>query len=154
MKRKFTISGLVVLVITVASAFLVWDTHPVLIRMPFELTPRNGRSQSRALTLFWDRSPERTAGAYLEAMRRGDCADAERLSTHPELPNGWTCAQLENEWPNQRDLFVRPLSDRKESGGVVVLYYSGKCECGVEGNWVGVRRSSDGWRVVGFNRIW
>jgi hypothetical protein len=102
---------------------------------------------------FRDRSPERAAAAYPEAMRRGNCVDAERLSTNPELPNELTCEQLQNEYRDERNLFVQRLRDRKENGGDVVLYYSNS-GVGVEGNWVAVRRSGDGWRVVGFNKLW
>jgi len=27
-------------------------------------------------------------------------------------------------------------------------------QAGVEGNWVAVRLSDEGWRVVGFNKVW
>ena len=60
--------------------------------------------------------------------------------------------QLQNEYRDERNLFVQRLRDRKENGGDVVLYYSNSGG-GVEGNWV-VRRSGDGWRVVGFNKLW
>ena len=105
---------------------------------------------------FRDRSPERAAAAYPEAMRRGNCVDAERLSTNPELPNELTCEQLQNEYRDERNLFVQRLRDRKENGGDVVLYYSNS-GAGVEGNWVSVRQPAGdraGWRVVGFNKIW
>ena len=89
-------------------------------------------------------------------MGRGNCVDAERLSTNPELPNKLTCEQLQDEYRderNLRNLFVQRLRDRKENGGDVVLYYSNS-GVGVEGNWVAVRRAGDSWRVVGFNKIW
>jgi len=89
-------------------------------------------------------------------MRRGSCAEAEKLSTNPELPNELTCEQLQNEYRDKRDvrdLFVQRLRDRKDSQGDVILYYSNR-GAGVEGNWVAVRRSGVDWRVVGFNKIW
>jgi hypothetical protein len=64
-----------------------------------------------------------------------------------------TCEQLLGEYPNHRNLFVQRLRDRKQNRGDVVLYYSNSGS-GVEGNWVAVRQSDAGWRVVGFNKIW
>ncbi len=136
-----------------AGAILVRATHPVLIRMPFGLNQETGDHNYVLFNPFRDRAPEQAAAAYLEAMRRGKCTDAEGLSTNPELPNELSCEQLQNEYPKLRNLFVQRLRDRKESGSDVILYYSNAGR-GVEGNWVAVRRSGAGWRVVGFNKIW
>jgi hypothetical protein len=152
-KSKRAILGLVVLIVVIAGTVFVQDRRPVLIRMPFGLNQETGDHNYVLFNPFRDRSPERAAAEYLEAMRRGDCADAQRRSTNLELPNGLTCEQLQYESRNYRDLFVQPLRDRNESRGDVVLYYS-NCRCGVEGNWIAVRRSGDDWRVVGFNKIW
>ena len=153
MRRKLAVLCAVVTFATIVGAVLVRDTRPVLIRMPFGLNQETGDHNYVLFNPFRDRSPERAAAAYLEAMQRGNCVDAERLSTNPDLPNELTCEQLQNEYRDERNLFVQRLRDRKENGGDVVLYYS-NAGVGVEGNWVAVRRSGDGWRIVGFNKLW
>jgi len=60
---------------------------------------------------------------------------------------------MQSEYGHERDLFVQRLRDRKEERGDIILYYSNSGE-GVEGSWVGVRRSGGDWRVFGFNKIW
>lgn len=121
--------------------------------MPFGLNHETGDHNYVLFNPFRDRAPEQAADAYLEAMRRGNCAEAARLSTNPNLPNELTCDQLQNEYRNARNLFVQRLRDRKENQGNVVLYYSNS-GAGVEGNWVAVRQTGAGWRVVSFNKIW
>jgi hypothetical protein len=155
-KRKLVIWAFVAVVATIAGSVFVRDTRPVLIRLPFLLNQETGDHNYVLFNPFRDRAPERAAHAYLEAMRRGNCAEAEKLSTNPELPNELTCEQLQNEYRDKRDLrdlFVQRLRDRKETQGDVILYYSNS-GAGVEGNWVAVRWSGADWRVVGFNKIW
>jgi hypothetical protein len=152
-RRKLAVLGVAVTAAAIVGVALVRDTRPVLIRMPFGLNQETGDHNYVLFNPFRDRSPERAAAAYLESMRRGNCADAERLSTNPELPNELTCEQLQDEYRDERNLFVQRLRDRKENTGDVVLYYS-TSGVGVEGNWVAVRRLGDGWRVVGFNKLW
>jgi hypothetical protein len=152
-KRKLTVLGLIVSVATIVGTLLVRDTRPVLIRMPFGLNQETGDHNYVLFNPFRDRAPERAATAYLEAMRQGNCADAEKLSTNPELPNELTCEQFQKEYRDERDLFVQRLRDRQKKRGDVVLYYSNS-GAGVEGNWVAVRWSGDRWRVVGFNKLW
>lgn len=153
MKRKLAVLCIIVTVAIIAATVLVRNEYPVLVRMPFGLNAETGDHNYVLFNPFRDKSPERIAAAYLQAMRRGNCADAERLGTNPELPNEMTCEQLQNEYSNERNLFVQRLRDRKESRGDVILYYSNSGS-GVEGNWIAVRQSGGGWRVVGFNKIW
>jgi len=153
MRTKFTVLGMVVVIATVATAVLVRNRRPVLIRMPFEINQETGDHNYVLFNPFRDRSPEHAAAGFLEAMRRGNCADAEKLSTNLVLPNHFTCEQMQSEYSHERDLFVQRLRDRRENLGDVVLYYSNSGE-GVEGNWVGVRRSGGDWRVFGFSMIW
>jgi hypothetical protein len=144
---------MVVVVAALVGAALVRDTRPVLIGMPFGLNQETDDHNYVLFNPFRDRSPERAAAAYLEAMRRGNSSDAGKLSANPYLPNKWTCEEMQSEYGRERSLFVQRLRDRRENQGDVVLYYSDSGK-GVEGNWVGVRRFGDDWRVIGFNKIW
>lgn len=144
---------MVVVVAALAVAMFVRNTRPVLIRMPFGRNQETDDHNYVLFNPFRDRSPERAAAAYLEAMRRGNCSDAGKLSVNPYLPSKWTCEEMQSEYGGERELFVQRLRDRKENQGDVVLYYSNSGE-GIEGNWVGVRRFGGDWRVVGFNKIW
>ena len=150
---KLTVLGVATVLAATVASVLVRDAGPVLIRMPFGLNQETGDHNYVLFNPFRDRSPERVAEAYLEAMRRGDCADAGKLSTNPILPNGYTCEGLQSEYSNVRDRFAQRLRDRRENMGEVILYYSNSGE-GVEGNWIGIRRFGGEWRVVGFNKIW
>ena len=152
-RLKLILTGVGAVAAAMAVALLVRDAHPVLIRMPFGLNQETGDHNYVLFNPFRDRSPERVAEAYLEAMRRGDCADAGKLSTNPILQNGYTCEGLQGEYSNVRDRFAQRLRDRRENMGEVILYYSNSGE-GVEGNWIGMRRFGGEWRVVGFNKIW
>ena len=149
-RRKLAVLGVVVIA-AVAAAVLGRDARPVLIRMPFWLNQETGDHNYVLFNPFRDRSPERAAAAYLDAMRRGNCTDAEKLSTNLVLPNALTCEQMQSEYRDHRSLFVQRLRDRRREGNDVVLYYS---NTGYEGNWVAVRRPGGDWRVVGFNKIW
>jgi hypothetical protein len=124
---------MVVVIATVATAVLVRNKRPVLIRMPFGINQETGDHNYVLFNPFRDRSPEHAAAGFLEAMRRGNCADAEKLSTNLVLPNHFTCEQMQSEYSHERDLFVQRLRDRRENLGDVVLYYSNSGE-GVEGN--------------------
>jgi hypothetical protein len=139
----------------IVGALLARDSHPVLWRAPFSINQLSGEDHNYVLfNPFRDRSPERAAAAYLDAMRRGNCADAEPLSTNLVLPNALTCEQMQSEYRDHRSLFVQRLRDRRWEGSNVVLYYS---NTGYEGTWVAVRRAGGdwgNWRVVGFNKIW
>ena len=155
MRRKLAATG-VVLIVAIVGAFLARDSHPVLWRVPFSINQLSGEDHNYVLfNPFRNRSPERAAAAYLDAMRRGDCKDAERFTANVVLPNRFTCEQMQGEYRNARNLFVQPLRDRRKDGNVVVLYYSNS---GYEGNWVAVRQHGDewggDWRVVEFNKIW
>jgi len=119
MRGRLTALGLVV-VATVAAAVLVRDGRPVLIRMPFGINQETGDHNYVLFNPFRDRSPERAAAAYLGAMRRGNCADAERLSTNLVLPNEFNCEEMQSEYRDHRDLFVQRLRDRKEDRGDVL----------------------------------
>jgi hypothetical protein len=154
-KRKLTVAGVVVIA-AIVGVLLVRDSHPVLWRLPFSINQLSGEDRNYVLfNPFRDRSPERVAAAYLEAMRRGSCTDAEKLTAHVVLPNQFTCEQMQAEYINVRNRFVQRLRDRRKDGGVVVLYYS---NTGYEGNWVTVRQPGGewggDWRVVEFNKIW
>ena len=119
-------------------ALLARDSRPVLWRAPFGTNQLSGKDHNYVLfNPFRDRSPERTAAAYLEAMRRGSCTDADKLTANLVLPNRFTCEQMQAEYHDVRNLFVQRLRDRRKDGGVVVLYYS---NTGYEGNWVAVRQ--------------
>ena len=155
MKRKVTVAGAVAIA-AIVGALLARNSHAVLWRAPFSINQLSGEDHNYVLfNPFRDRSPERVAAAYLEAMRRGSCTDAEKLTANVVLPNQFTCAQMQSEYRNVRNLFVQRLRDRRKDGGVVVLYYS---NTGYEGNWVAVRppggESGGDWRVVEFNNIW
>ena len=63
------------------------------------------------------------AAKYLEAMRLGNCTDAEKLSADLVLPNGYTCEEMQTEYRGVRNLFVQRLRDRREERSDVVLYY-------------------------------
>jgi hypothetical protein len=149
-RRKLAVLGVVVIA-AAAAAVLGRDARPVLIRMPFGINKETGDHNYVLFNPFRDRSPEHAAAAYLDAMRRGNCADAEKLSTNLVLPNQFTCEEMQREYRNDRNLFVQRLRDRKENGSDVLLYYSNS---GYEGNWLAVRRSGGNWRVVDFNKIW
>ena len=151
-RRKVAVLGVVVIA-SVAAAVLGRDARPVLIRMPFGINQESGDHNYVLFNPFRDRSPERAAAAFLDAMRRGNCTDAEKLSTNLVLPNALTCEQIQSEYRDHRSLFVQRLRDRNESRGDVLLYYS-NTGVGVEGNWVAVRRSGGGWHVIEFNKIW
>lgn len=155
MKWKITAAG-VLLVAVIVGALLTRDAHPVLWRAPFSVNQLSGEDHNYVLfNPFRDRLPERAAAAYLEAMRRGSCPDAEKLTASLVLPNQFTCEQMQSEYRNVRSLFVQRLRDRRKDGDVVVLYYS---NTGYEGNWVAVRQLGGewggSWRVVEFNKIW
>ena len=143
------------MIAAIVGALLAHDSHPVLLRAPFSINQLSGEDHNYVLfNPFRDRSPERAAAAYLDAMRRGSCADAEKLSTNLSLPNALTCEQMQDEYRDHRSLFVQRLRDRRKDRSDIVLYYS---NTGYEGNWVAVRRPGGdraGWRVVGFNKIW
>lgn len=154
MKRKLIVVGVVIA--AMVGALLARDSHPVLWRAPFSINQLSGDDHNYVLfNPFRDRSPERVAAAYLEAMRRGNCRDAEKLAANVVLPDRFTCEQMQSEYSNVRNLFVQRLRDRRRDGGIVVLYYS---NTGYEGNWVGVRQPGGewggDWRVVEFNKIW
>lgn len=136
MKWKLTAAGIVLIV--VIGALLARDARPVLWRAPFSINQLSGEDHNYVLfNPFRDRSPERAAAAYLGAMRRGNCKDAEKLTTNIVLPNRFTCEQMQSEYRNVRNLFVQRLRDRRQDGNVVVLYYS---NTEYEGNWVAVRQ--------------
>jgi hypothetical protein len=149
-RRTLAVLGLLVIA-TVAAAVLGRDVLPVLIRMPVGVNHETGDHNYVLFNPFRDRSPERAAYQYLDAMRSGNCTDAAKLSANLVLPNQFTCEQMQREYRNHRNLFVQTLRDRKENGSDVLLYYSNS---GYEGNWVAVRRSDSDWRVVAFNKIW
>ncbi len=149
-RRKLSILAIIVAA-SVAAAASLHDARPVLFRIPFKINQLTGDHNYVLFNPFRDRSPERAATEYLDAMRRGNCADAAKVSTNIVLPNQFTCEQMQVEYPNNRDLFVQRFRDRTENQSDVLLYYS---NTGYEGNWVAVRRFSDRWRVVGFNKIW
>ena len=73
--RKLTPVVLTILIVATFVPILVRAKHPVLIRMPFGLNQETGDHNYVLFNPFRDRSPERAAAEYLEAMRRGDCAD-------------------------------------------------------------------------------
>ena len=144
------------MIAAVTAALLARDSRPVLWRAPFSINHLSGEDHNYVLfNPFRDQSPERVATAYLEAMRRGSCTDAEKLTANIVLPDRFTCEQMQSEYRNVRSLFVQPLRDRRKDGGVIVLYYSNN---GYTGNWVAVRQPGGewggGWRVVEFNKIW
>lgn len=151
-RLKVAVLGVVVIA-SVAAAVLGRDARPVLIRIPFGINRESGDHNYVLFNPFRDRSPERAAAAFLDAMRRGNCADAEKLSTNLVLPNALTCEQIQSEYRDHRSLFVQRLRDRNGSRGDVLLYYS-NTGVGVEGNWVAVRRAGGGWQVIEFNKIW
>ena len=132
-------------------ALLARDTYPVLLRAPFGVNQLTGEDHNYVLfNPLRNRSPERTAFAYLIAMKEGDCTNAQKLGMNVVLPNHLTCEQIQTECRNSRNLFVQRLRDRRESGGEVLLYYSNS---GYEGNWVAVRQTGSDWQVVNFNKI-
>jgi len=100
---------------------------------------------------FRDRSAERAATAYIEAMRRGDCSEAARRGTNVVLPNQRSCEQMQEDYRDYRAAFVQPLRDRFDGQNEVILYYSNN---GYTGNWVTVKRFGDSWSVVEFNKFW
>jgi hypothetical protein len=154
-KRNLTVTG-VVLIAAIVGALLARDAHPVLWRAPFSINQLSGEDHNYVLfNPFRDRSPERAAAPYLEAMRRGSCKDAEKFTANVVLPNRFTCEQMQSGYRKVRNLFVQRLRDRRKDGNVVVLYYS---NTGYEGNWVAVRQPGGewggDWRVVEFNKTW
>ena len=149
-RRTLAVLGVLVIA-TLAIAALSRDVRPVLIRMPFGINHETGDHNYVLFNPFRDRSPERFAYEYLDAMRSGNCTDAAKLSANLVLPNQFTCEQMQSEYRNHRNLFVQRLRDRNGNGSDVLLYYSNS---GYEGNWVAVRRSGRDWRVVAFNKIW
>jgi hypothetical protein len=153
-KRKLTFLGILVVLSAIVTV-MVRNKRSVLVRMPFGINQETGDHNYVLFNPFRDRSPERAASAYLEAMQRGNCEEAGKLSTNVVLPNGYTCEGLQNDYRKVRHLFVQRLRDRRDEGRVVVLYYS---DSGYEGNWVGVRQLGGEWggtwRVVAFNKIW
>lgn len=152
MKWKVIVAGAVLMVAAIVGALVARNTYPVLCRAPFSVNRLSGQDHNYVLfNPFRDRSPERVADAYLEAMRRGSCADAEKLTANLILPNRFTCDQMQSEYHNVRGLFVQRLRDRRKDGGMVALYYS---NTGYEGNWVTMRQVGDDWRVLEFNKIW
>jgi len=125
--------------------------NAVLVRIPYHRNQLSGYYNYVLFNPFRNRLPERAAANYLDAMRRGNCSDASAVAESPALPNDFTCEQLQQEESKNRDLFIQPLRDRRDVTGDVSLYYS---KTGYEGNWVELRKTSAGWRVVGFSKIW
>lgn len=152
MKWKLTVAGVVLIAAALVGALLARNAYPVLWRAPFSVNQLSGQDHNYVLfNPFRDRAPERVAAAYLEAMRRGSCTDAEKLTANIVLPNQFTCEQMQSEHRNVRNLFVQRLRDRRKDGDLVVLYYS---KTRYEGNWVALRQQGGEWRVVEFNKIW
>jgi len=142
---------LLVVIAGVSTAFMMASKSPVLLRIPYHRNQLSGDYNYVLFNPLRDRLPERAAAAYLDAMRRGNCSDASALAQNPSMPNDLTCEQLQQEESKYQWLFVQPLRDRREVTGAVFLYYS---TTGYEGNWIQVRNTPAGWRVVGFNKIW
>src|SRR5215813_6738269 len=97
MKRTATVAAIVI------AAFVVWtaatrNTSPVLIHIPFRTNSVMGSYNYAIFNPFRDRSAERAATAYIEAMRRGDCSEASKYSKNIVLPNGMTCEQIQTEY--------------------------------------------------------
>jgi hypothetical protein len=150
MKRTATVASIVV------AALLLWaaatrHSRPVLIRVPFRTNPVMVGYNYAVFNPFRDRSAERSATAYIEAMRRGDCSEAAKYSRNVVLPNSMDCEQMQAEHRDYRAAFVQRLRDRSDGEYEVTLYYSNN---GYEGNWVTVKRVGDSWSVVEFNKFW
>jgi hypothetical protein len=67
------------------AAFLLWaaatrHSRSVPIHIPFRTNRVMGRFNYAVFNPFRDRSAERAAAAYIEAMRRGDCLEAAKHS--------------------------------------------------------------------------
>jgi hypothetical protein len=150
MKRVVVFCGVVVVSVVVLS-FVMRNTRPVLVRLPFGTNSAMGSYNWVIFNPFRNRAVERSASAYLDAMQHGDCAKAAMFSKNIVLPNNFICEQMQAEYHGYRGAFVQPLRDRTESGSDVVLYYSRN---GYEGNWVALRKFGDDWRVVELSKFW
>jgi hypothetical protein len=122
-----------------------------LVRLPFKSNAFEGDANYAFFNPFRDRSPERAAAAYLDAMRLGNCSEASKVAAIPPMPDVKTCERVQQENRRYGSLFVQPLRDRKDLHGDVSLYYS---QTGYEGNWVHVQKVAGEWKVVMFAKIW
>ena len=110
------------MIAAIVGALLARDSNPVLWRAPFSINQLSGEDHNYVLfNPFRDRSPERVADAYLEAMRRGSCTDAEKLTINIVLPNRLTCEQIQAEYRKVRNLFV--CNDYGIAGRTAVLLF-------------------------------
>src|SRR3981189_523646 len=110
-----------------------------------------GRYNYAVFNPFRDRSAERAAAAYIEALRRGDCLEATKHGRNVVLPDHMSCQQMQAEYPDYRAAFVHRLRDRSDGQNEAILNYSNN---GCEGNQVAVQRFGDSWSVVEFNMFW
>jgi len=110
-----------------------------------------GRYNYAVFNPFRDRSAERAAAAYIEAMRRGDCLEAAKHGRNVVLPNQMSCQQMQADYHDYRAAFVQRLRDRADGENETILYYSNN---GYEGNQVTVQRFGDSWSVAEFDNFW
>jgi hypothetical protein len=137
----------------VAGLLAAWVFHDraVVVRLPYYRNRLTGDSNYVVFNPFRDRSPEKAAADYLNAMRRGNCSEAAKRTVNLKLPNGFSCEQMLHEYNEHWDLFVQHLRNRRDLGPDVLLYYS---NTGYEFTSVAVRRFGNEWRIVDFSKIW
>jgi hypothetical protein len=151
MKRILAAAFGAVLLCFVVLSLATRNTRPVLLRLPYRTNSAMGNYNWVVFNPFRDRTVERVASAYLEAMRRGDCVEALKVTRNIVLPNNFDCAQMQAEYRDYRHAFVQRLRDRSQGKNEAILYYSNN---GYEGNWVTLRRFGSDWRIVEFNKFW
>ena len=149
-KLLIAVFGAALLAFVVLS-FATRNTRPVLLRLPYRTNSAMGNYNWVVFNPFRDRSVERVAAAYLNAMHQGNCVGAANFGRNVVLPNGFNCQQMQAEYREHLDLFVQPLRDRTDGRDASILYYSWN---GYTGNWVTLGRSGNDWRVVEFNKFW
>ena len=150
LKRIFTIVGAALAAFLVAT-IATRHSRPVLVRAPFKTNVFEGTANYALFNPFRDRSPEHAAAAYLDAMSQRNCDEASRFAESPPMPSVSQCEQGQRENSKDRQLFLQPLRDRRDTDNQVKLYYS---RTGYEGNWIIVQRTAGEWKVVMFAKIW
>jgi hypothetical protein len=151
LKRAATAAAIVIV------AWLAWSIatrRPVLIHLPIPVHSIRWDTDYAVFNPLRDRAPEHVAGAYLEAMRRGDCSEAAKYSQNVVLPyDAVNCEQFMQIVGPRFDLnvFVQRFRDRSDAKDEIVLDYS---DSGYERNWVILRRFGNSWKVVKFGKFW
>lgn len=155
MRTRFTKAAVAGAVVFLLAPVALKFAPPRLIALPLGISPIGGNPKLVLLNPLRDRSPERTAHAFLMALSDGNCEQVRRLSTGLKMPNDSTCEDFPNhtfaKGDDYRRVLDQRLRDRMSSRDECSLWYS---DDGYGGNWVALRHDGNTWKVTEFSKMW